>query len=164
MEAKELRIGNSILRKAFLPENKNYHEIMVTHHDIEACVRNFADFKRIELTEEWLIRFGGRKADLRPPYDWNKNAEDENYDDEYYSKEYDLNGVYFEDFTDVVFFGHHMVAKNSNNGLYYFVREVNGADENQYLVEISVSMGYVHTFQNYYPAFTGEELTLKTQP
>lgn len=58
MEANELRIGNTITRKAFLPENKNYHEITVSYHDIEACARNMADFEPIPLTEEWLLKFG----------------------------------------------------------------------------------------------------------
>ncbi len=58
MKAQELRIGNLVLRKAFLPENNNYHEITVTHNDIEACVRSFADFEPIPLTEKWLLKFG----------------------------------------------------------------------------------------------------------
>lgn len=58
LRANELRIENLVLRKAILLENNNYHEITVTHHDIEACVRSFADFEPIPLTEEWLLKFG----------------------------------------------------------------------------------------------------------
>lgn len=58
MKANELRIGNYALRKEYLFENKNYHEIIIDHNDITACVIKPEDFKPITITEELLLKFG----------------------------------------------------------------------------------------------------------
>lgn len=58
MKAEELRIGNKSLRKGYLYEDNSFHEITVTPSDIQACLINPDHFRPIELTKEWLIKFG----------------------------------------------------------------------------------------------------------
>jgi hypothetical protein len=65
--AKDLRIGNIVLRREFLPRNLDdcrFDEIVVTHNDITACHINNTHFKPIPLTEEWLLKFGFEQKSL----------------------------------------------------------------------------------------------------
>jgi hypothetical protein len=54
MKVNELRIGNYILDGGDVEE--------VTYRVIEMLVKNQAEFDPIPLTEEWLVRFDGRKT------------------------------------------------------------------------------------------------------
>lgn len=61
MKAYELRIGNIVMRREFLPRNLDncrFDEIVVTHNDITACSVSENNFKFILITEEWLLNFG----------------------------------------------------------------------------------------------------------
>ena len=65
MKAKDLRIGNLVMRENHLVNKydkvKN-HQIVVDHRDIQACVIAPEKFKPIPLTEEWLIKMGFKSA------------------------------------------------------------------------------------------------------
>ena len=67
MKARELMIGNIVMRREFLPRNLDncrFDEIVVTHNDINACYVSENDFKFIPLTEEWLLKFGFDKVGI----------------------------------------------------------------------------------------------------
>ena len=58
IQAKELRIGNAILRRGFLLEDSCFVGKIVEPSDIEACNRCPSDFNPVILTEEILIKAG----------------------------------------------------------------------------------------------------------
>lgn len=61
IKATELRIGNYIQRCGYMFEEKEkFHDIIVGHNDITACVSSPTSFRPILLTNDLLIKFGAR--------------------------------------------------------------------------------------------------------
>ena len=114
------------------------------------------DLEGIELSEDILLK-AGRKANLKPRYDWDRHLIDDKYDSEFYSKKYDLDGVELNDYTPY-FIGETIIG--FNNGKYYFVEESINSCEESYLRAISIPLLFLHQLQNAFPFFAGEELNI----
>lgn len=163
METKEFRKGNYILdqfdRVAKI-ETIGFNDTVRLSTKTYSCESMKLEFcVPIPLTEEILLKCKGiSRASLRPAYD-HENT-DRNYDEEYYSKSYDLMG------TDLCGFSVFKCELENGNyqwiglkdGKLYFVDEVSAADESMYLSKTSVGLSFLHEFQNAFPFFTGEEL------
>lgn len=68
VKATDLRLGNIIMRKGFIHEDKTFHQITVGCNDIMACGIDNTSFKYIPLTEEWLLKLGFSKEDYKKGY------------------------------------------------------------------------------------------------
>lgn len=62
MEANELRIGNYIMHHESTLRVTGIDEHYFSHNEIDGCTRDILyEAKQIELTEEWLFKFGFKK-------------------------------------------------------------------------------------------------------
>lgn len=62
LKARELRIGNIISRKGWLPTDNKFYETIVSHNDITACFISPETFKPIPLTEDIILKCGFSNA------------------------------------------------------------------------------------------------------
>ena len=113
------------------------------HPDKTAIISDVISFDKINsipLTEEWLIKFGARKLEF-----W----------DGYFSHDriFDVKTIYRP-----YFIGDCVIGEL--DGIFYFLAEFRD-DTKPIGNPISAPISFVHTLQNYYPAFSGKELTIK---
>ncbi|MEY4351142.1 MAG: hypothetical protein RL078_1209 [Bacteroidota bacterium] len=124
MKAKQIRIGNLVM---------DGHEVeKVNARMISMLAGNHADFDPIQLTEEWLIKFGFSQMTDTSPANYRMHKSKMFF--------YIRYGTFTTDGGQTDLIGY--------NGLFIankFVRVIR----------------YVHELQNLYFALTGEELTLK---
>lgn len=147
MKANELRIRNLI---QWEDESEEIISIKSIIHDSddEYTVKftggwaQLAEFKPIQLTEEWLLKFGFVKENNRQ-----STKHSEYFSKEIYDCKYSFSFAYFRD--DWGFYHSYTDAPNDN-------------DNNKYDF-ISCGIKYVHQLQNLYFALTGEELTINTE-
>jgi len=100
---------------------------------IDVCL---SDIVPIPITEQSLIGIGATKNE-------------------------DCDNVDTYSFLSIYNIGKITIAQLQEN-VWCFIEEQVYDDENLYLASISAPMSYIHTLQNYYPAFTGEELPVRS--
>lgn len=65
--------------------------------------------------------------------------------------------VDYECFIELMIKDNLIIGKNKNNLMYYFLNVVSGVGIDEYYLDaISAPMQYLHTLQNYYPAFSAK--------
>lgn len=135
MNLQELRIGNLINYTG------NYKFNGVFDRDFARYMFDVNDewdfIEPIPLTEEWL-----RKNTM--------------------IQEYDTDGIDIDIYDSILILGgQYLIGHDKEADSWEFVKEqTESFDDSTFLSAISAPMQFVHTFQNYYPAITGEELML----
>lgn len=141
MEAKELRVGNFIQRNGVVWAVNNIHGasglIHVLPNGNESLnTRSIHDFEPIQITEEWIVWFGG----------------------EYFRRD-EINPIYGHDMT-------RLRLDISTDAWLTYERhgkrmDISSSDGSGISSPCNVKIQYVHQLQNLYFALTGEELSLE---
>ena len=131
MEAKELRIGNFVMYSSVITVNEN---------KIKECVQHPERFGPLQITAEWLLRFGFVKV-VRTAENW-------------YEAEYSIACG-----TDVYI----SYAENFSLEIYDFALSNKEYLNNKFFTILPSfnQVKTVHGLQNLYFALTGNELTIK---
>lgn len=130
MTAKELRIGNYI---KLMLNHDDYETLQVTIDDLSSIELKRAEFEPLELTEEWLLKFGFEQID--------KSDND-------YITYTDPNHDYYLQLD---------VRRKDNK---YIILDNSFDDLRAFSM---VDIEYVHQLQNLYYCLIGEELIFKTE-
>lgn len=134
MKSNELRIGNFV---RYAAETQYVHAITRTGVEVDGLAIKFEDVSPIDLTEEWLLKFG-----------------------------FDLSKSNKHIYITYATYGIFSVVKYDKSKIVEEYKHLNHDDYivvyNQCADECSFyNFKYVHQIQNIYFALTGEELTLK---
>lgn len=145
MEARELRIGNIVIRQG--------EQLTVNGADIKWFEDgSFIGFEPIPLTEEWLLKLGFRIS--KSAFDYSDGRDEKGYviNDELSARLSDYFRVYWRNEKMIDWVEQLWPHKSDDKGSNYFIYV------SQYYVR---SVRYVHELQNFYFTLTSCELTIK---